>query len=517
MSQASDALAQALRASYAACAATPDLHAGQVENGLNICQDSLRAGQAHLALPLLQLLAQRGVSRPRLFSLLGHGLRLEQRLLEAREAFAKAKAMVPDDIGALTDLAQIQFELGLPAAELFGEAVNRSGGRLDLIRRYAAALVAEGRAEDALATLKDSLVAHPEWLDGHKSLASFLWLEGEGANSADSLAEACQKLPNRPELWMTWFQLVAQARNWAKARAILDEAEVRLGATPALMVARLFLATESMDQAESVKWLAATRHISGDGVSLCRIRHAIRLGDFEAAEREISPRLQGPSAALFWPYASIVWRLMGDDRAEWLDRPNLLPATRDAGLSNADLQNLAETLRALHIAQRPYPEQSVRGGTQTDRSVLLRHEPILVKTRQALMEVLADYVSHLPPPEPDHPLLSAPRGNLAIEGSWSVRLSRQGYNVPHTHPKGWLSTAFYVSIPKPDEMGPAPAGFLALGTPPVELATGLGAMRHIAPAPGRLAIFPSTLWHSTEPFDDGERLVIAFDVRRPER
>jgi hypothetical protein len=104
---------------------------------------------------------------------------------------------------------------------------------------------------------------------------------------------------------------------------------------------------------------------------------------------------------------------------------------------------------------------------------------------------------------------------LLIEGSWSVRLSAQGYNVPHTHAMGWLSTAFYVDLPPAGQMGPAPAGHIAFGAPPPELGLPLKPYRTIAPAPGRLAVFPSTMWHGTVPFDDGERLVIAFDIKRP--
>ncbi|WP_373475225.1 putative 2OG-Fe(II) oxygenase [Sphingorhabdus sp.] len=33
--------------------------------------------------------------------------------------------------------------------------------------------------------------------------------------------------------------------------------------------------------------------------------------------------------------------------------------------------------------------------------------------------------------------------------------------------------------------------------------------------PGRLVLFPSTMWHSTIPFAAGERLTIAFEIRRP--
>jgi hypothetical protein len=218
---------------------------------------------------------------------------------------------------------------------------------------------------------------------------------------------------------------------------------------------------------------------------------------------------------LFWPYLSLCWRLADDERWIWLDRPDDLIAVCECGLSRADLAQLAALLRSLHTARAPYVEQSVRGGTQTDRSVLLRHEPILQRTRAALLDAVRCYVDALPAPDPGHPLLSAPRGDLLIEGSWSVRLDRQGHHVPHTHAMGWLSTTFYVALPMPEDMGEAPAGHIAFGAPPVDLGLDLAAYRTIAPEAGRLAVFPSTTWHSTVPFARGERLVIAFDVRRP--
>jgi len=34
----------------------------------------------------------------------------------------------------------------------------------------------------------------------------------------------------------------------------------------------------------------------------------------------------------------------------------------------------------------------------------------------------------------------------------------------------------------------------------------------IEPKPGRLALFPSWMWHGTRPFAEGERITVAFDV-----
>ncbi len=78
---------------------------------------------------------------------------------------------------------------------------------------------------------------------------------------------------------------------------------------------------------------------------------------------------------------------------------------------------------------------------------------------------------------------------------------------------GWISSAFYVALP--EQAGPEPSGWFALGTPPPELDLDLKATATVEPKPGRLVLFPSTMWHSTFPFEAGERLTIAFDVEVP--
>lgn len=447
----------------------------------------------------------------------GFALHAEQRLFEAEAVFAAGSAAHPADPGLAFGLAQTRYELGYPAADLFALVRNLAPENLDVARNQALALISEGQAEAARALLQPLLVRHPDWLDGHKALATLNWTSGDQHHFTDHLAPACRAQPQNPALWLAWFRNLAQARQWQAALSVLDEAERHLGATPALQVSRLFVAVESGDDQRAGPLLTATAQFKGDVTSLCRIRHALRQGDAKRAEVEALPLTASPSAMLYWPYLSLAWRLLGDARAEWLDRPGQLIRQQEAGWSEAELTELGEVLRSLHTAAAPYIEQSVRGGTQTDRSVLMRHEPVLQRIKARLLELIRDYVDGLPAPDPQHPLLSAPREELLIEGSWSVRLSRQGYNVPHTHAMGWLSTAFYVALPEPGAMGAPPAGHIAFGQPPAELGLQLEPYCTIAPTPGRLAIFPSTQWHGTVPFDDGERLVIAFDIRRPRR
>jgi hypothetical protein len=97
-----------------------------------------------------------------------------------------------------------------------------------------------------------------------------------------------------------------------------------------------------------------------------------------------------------------------------------------------------------------------------------------------------------------------------------VRLAAEGHHVAHVHPNGWLSSAFYVSLPGEADAGPPPAGWLTLGQPPADLGLDLPPLRTIEPKPGRLALFPAIMWHGTIPFAAGERLTIAFDVANPD-
>ncbi|WDF74017.1 putative 2OG-Fe(II) oxygenase [Novosphingobium sp. KACC 22771] len=439
-------------------------------------------------------------------------LRSMQRMIEADEAIAQARALAPDDRLIAFLHAQSRYELGHPAADLFAQVCRLWPDNPDALRNQAMALAAEGNVSAAVDMLYAALRQNPQWLDGHRVLASLRWVAGDAQGFDASYVEAARAHPRAQGLWLGWFSAVAQHRDWPRARAILDEAEHHLGQTKPLTEARLFIANESGDEAETARLLAATSAWDDPFIQIARIRAALRAGDPARALAIALPLAQAapgsPLAGQAWPYVSTCWRLLDDARGRWLDGDFV--RSMDVGLSEAELDELGDCLRALHTAQLPYPEQSVRGGTQTDRSVLLRHEPILQRARAALMGAVADYVAALPAPDPAHPLLSRARSEQSISGSWSVRLTGGGYNIPHSHPMGWISSAFYVSLP--GDAAPAPAGHFHYGAPPLELGLDLAPCATIAPRRGDVVLFPSTLWHGTMPTASGERLNIAFDV-----
>jgi len=436
---------------------------------------------------------------------------------EAAGALARTLELDPGNAHAALALAQVRFVSGLEAGAWSRRALELAPEDRSAIGSCATVLAGEGSKRAAENLLQQSLARWPDWLDGQKSLATMRYLGGDHEAYARGYAAACRALPQHLPLRLAWFRMVAQARDWPAATRIIEEGEQLFGAQPAFAVARVFIASESGDTERAATLFSATQGLADPVRELAWIRHCLRTGQ---PARAIEPALaltRTASARLAWPYLSLAWRLSGDSRANWLDGSPPFVWHRDLEFSSGELEELAVLLRSLHTARSPYLEQSVRGGTQTDRPLFFRQEPQVQSLRRKVVDAVREYVAALPAHVEGHPLFGTPRGQVLFAGSWSVRLQGEGFHVSHTHPQGWISSAFYVALPPAAQLGAAPAGWLEFGTPPPELGLALPPYARVEPKAGRLAMFPSTMWHATVPFGEGERLTVAYDVAVPTR
>jgi Tfp pilus assembly protein PilF len=439
--------------------------------------------------------------------------RQRQDVEAAVEAIDCAARLAPDNSHIAAVRAHLHFESWRAASELFARAATLNPNELQLLRNHALALVAEGDAGAGQALLEQQLDKSPAWIEGHNILARIRLTAGESDGHDRSFAEACASHADSLPLRLAWFYHAAILKDWHKVRQIVDDAERDFPGQRALLSARLYLASECGDDSNIHNMLESVAAMADPGLDLCRTRLHLRKGDVDAAEICAGRHLGTPAENMFWPYLSLIWRLTENPRSDWLNGQPPYSTIFDLDFSHAEIAELAATLRKLHILQAPYPEQSVRGGTQTDRPLFFNPDPVIQSARQKITAAVRKYVHALPAPDPKHPLLSPRRDQILFEGSWSVRLAGKGFHAAHTHVMGWISSAFYVSLP--DEPGATPAGWLGLGTPPPELGLNLDPQAMVEPKPGRLVLFPSTMWHSTFPFDAGERLTVAFDIKRP--
>ena len=178
---------------------------------------------------------------------------------------------------------------------------------------------------------------------------------------------------------------------------------------------------------------------------------------------------------------------------------------------------LRETLEELHITRSNPLSQSVKGGTQTPGNLFLQPHPVIGDLKKAIQATLArEFNAALFKRLAEgHPVNVARGKSFSLQAAWSIRVTQGGYHRPHVHPKGWYSSAYYVSLPS--EMKDAdPAGnqgSLAFGRPGISVPGAMDAERLVSPKEGLLALFPSYFWHETLPFNSDEpRVVVAFDT-----
>ncbi len=116
----------------------------------------------------------------------------------------------------------------------------------------------------------------------------------------------------------------------------------------------------------------------------------------------------------------------------------------------------------------------------------------------------------------------APRSDLFFEHwpentrltGWSVRLQSGGYQNPHIHPSGWLSGVVYMKPVDTGNDGEGSIEFRLAGADFPMLKDEAPTRRH-QPEKGDIVLFPSSL-PPHHPFpNEGERVIVAFDLLAP--
>ncbi|MEI6485301.1 MAG: tetratricopeptide repeat protein [Sphingomonadales bacterium] len=440
---------------------------------------------------------------------------------DARSLLGKALASRPDDAAARLRLAvalmqQRDFDAALatlaaaPAAD-----PTLAAQRGDI-------LVEAGRLGEAMAAYRDVLA---RWPQHHPVLTamSFLMMQAsEGADRAAALGLWDAALgPDAPaDLWQAAITAAIGLGDAERTAAWAAQAEAATGGQPAWRMARL---TALRLAGDYPAYLARCREEEARfpddaGFAAHRAWAALRQGSTDEAEQAATraARLR-PLEQTGWALLGTAWRLMGDAREQWLlDYETMVSATdlvtpRGWASTPAFLADLKAVLERRHVMLNAPAEQTLRGGTQTPGDLFATTDPVLIAFRDALRETIHAALSRLRP-DPDHPFLGRLTGRVRLLGGWSVRLRGQGFHVNHVHPRGWLSSAFYVSLP-PEVGVDGDAGKLTFGVPDQKLGLDLAPRRIITPVAGRLALFPSYAWHGTVPFQsETPRLTAAFDA-----
>jgi uncharacterized protein (TIGR02466 family) len=453
---------------------------------------------------------------------LGVALRGLGRLPEAEAAYRAALAIAPNDVVARHNLGAVLMQLeraeeslveldraaaaGLRGAEL---AFNRGRALFDLYR-----------FDEAERAFVEATAAAPGDVRSHVQLAKLRHMRGD-EDFGRSLREAAIARPRDLRLHVTYGETLRRGGDRAGAeRALRPLLQDSAGRTPPVLMA-----------------LAAVLHESDrvpEALALAREASARDAGDPTIADGLVSILLSSGAADEAWPiiereqgraplhqgwlaYRATAARLLGSDEYrrlydyEAFVRPYELeppPGWPTIGAFHAEL---IPALEARHRLEAHPLDQSLRGGTQTARSLLADPEPVIQAFVRALAAPVAAYREAIGY-NAQHPFRSRNLGATRLAGCWSVRLRRGGYHVNHVHPEGWISSAYYVSVPPEVSDEAVRSGWIKFGEPRFPV-PGACAEHFVQPRPGRLVLFPSYMWHGTTPITgDAPRLSIAFDA-----
>jgi predicted Zn-dependent protease len=455
----------------------------------------------------------------RAWELLARALRQQGKMEEALSASNMAIRADPDDAQAQAGRASL-----LPAFGRYEEAIAIYDG---LLRRgadgaairfnRAMALVNLGRLEEAGRELTHGLKQGQD-ARLHGALANVRWMMGEGMKAARDYRAAAASRPDDLGLVLGCADTLRGMQASEEAIAMLQAAAKRMPDSPQVLTSLGVMLGEVGRPREAVPLLLRSVALAPrESAMRANLAAALlQVGAPAEALSQIRPaRALDPINQEWLCYETMALRQLGDPRYHELCDYALMVRTYEieppVGFESVEAFNaaFADSLARLHRLDAHPLDQSLRNGSQTTRDLLLVPDPVIQAYFTALDAPIRAYMDLMR--KPGHPWSGRKTGGYRLAGAWSVRLQPGGFHVNHLHPRGWISSAYYVSLPAESPGSDDRSGWLKFGEPPWP-APGLAAELHLRPLPGRLVLFPSYFWHGTLPIEDGIRLTAPFDV-----
>jgi tetratricopeptide (TPR) repeat protein len=480
----------------------------------------MERGRAEEALAAVAPLAIRAGADLHILSAYGAALKALGRLEGARAAYARAAAVAPASAVAEHNLASVLGDLeSFADSEVAARRALAKG--LDAPETWlvlARALLGQGRAGEAEDAYRAVIARRPDHVDAHGELAQLIWMRTDEVGAAAVALDLARiRFPDLQALALKKAELLQAAGDLEGAYAAVAPVASRADAEPMMhVIAARFSLWQDPPRALRHALLAVNM-IPKNAVAqstLCEAHFAT--GEPAAAER-IAARMHeaDPTDQHFLGLLATAWRLLGDARYERLYDYDAVVKTfhmdvpKDWPNLEAFLADLSVGLGRLHTFRTHPVGQSVRHGSQTSQRLTLSDDPAIQAFFAAMDGPISRYIAALGPG--DDPLRSRITGGYKFNGEWSVRLREGGYHAGHLHPRGWLSSAFYVVLPQ--ALDREREGWLKFGEPGVRTEPPLPPEHFVKPEPGLLALFPSYMWHGTVPFSGSDhRLTIAFDI-----
>lgn len=455
--------------------------------------------------------------------------RAEAQLERALQLYQQAQQQFPASISAAHNLASILNDLQRydEALEYIEHACKLGGKAPQTWLMYARILTQLQQFESAQKAYVQAIQLAPAAYEPHREYAQLVWMRsGDVVKAIQLIDKVLQQQPSAA-LALLKSQIFGFAQNFVAAQDVLDDAATKWPNELPIQRTLIFSAIRAGDTEKAVQTAQRVQQLANQDISsytsLCYAYLANRQPKEALAAAEQGLQLNKYHQELIANQATAL-RILSQLTAQpgykekydrlynYADLVAKIPLDAPAGWPSrqAFFADLATELKKLHpYSNHPFG-QSVRHGSQLSNILSLKN-PVIDAFRTVLEQAINQHIQRIQ--VGDHPLLERKSNAWKIDGIWSVWLQPGGYHEDHVHPNGWLSTACYIELPGVIANEETKAGWLRLGQPALMTDPAISAEHWVKPEVGHLVIFPSYMWHGTNPFSGDEpRLSIALDI-----
>ncbi|NNF16836.1 MAG: tetratricopeptide repeat protein [Gammaproteobacteria bacterium] len=448
---------------------------------------------------------------------LARALRLQKRWQEARVLYEHQLAIDPANVVAHFGMATVLLETG--DAELARAALDA------LIAAHpddAAMLFMRGRAHQELgqltAAVADYQASHALEPTGHtlRVLTNLLWMTDD-LQGVDRLLEAAGSIPT---LLSTRAELLRERGTPDDAVVAVQATSIQeLGADELAVLALAQIDRNEPDAAMQSAQQALNIEPTHPLATSALITGLLMQGKGDQALELIYPMRRSDPLGQHWiAYEATALRLCRPrDYAQLTDLDKFVrsfelptpPGYRS--LQHFNEVFLSELKSHHHYKSHPL-NQSLRNGSQTSRDLRGIDRQVIQDYFAALDTPIRQYLEAVGD-SADHPLTARNNGTYEFAGCWSVLLHGTGRHINHVHPEGWISSAYYVSVPAECEDETAKSGWIKFAEPPFATTPPSPPQKWLQPRAGLVVLFPSFMWHGTTPIANRSfRVTAPFDL-----
>jgi tetratricopeptide (TPR) repeat protein len=379
-----------------------------------------------------------------------------------------------------------------------------------------------GELQKAVDFYKLAIKINPDYVESHQNLNNLLWELNKLDDFLISYLESFKIVGKYNELLRySYVGALLRISKYAEAKDFLLKmpAEYFVQSNYLDLLAKASFGLGSVDEALSIQKRMIELADIEEEHKLNYAKNLLEADFCEIAEVHLKQVLkQNPSDQQALAYLGTSMRMKSSPKEALLNnydelvRGYVLDAPQGFASTEEFCAELSSYLGDLHTGIRSPLDQTLQGGTQTRGNLFNDENPLIQSLIAQIRPKIADYV------EQTMGLTGEEFGfrelvEYDFAGSWSVRLSSQGFHTSHVHPMGRISSVFYVALPPLEETNSEKQGWLKFGEPNLHLKTSLKASHFVRPLVGKLVLFPSYMWHGTVPFNStGMRTTIAFDI-----